>query len=221
MISKQIFSNARRLGRRFAAVLLVLFAVPLLMMVPFGTSAQEPLEPDTLPDAGSGLALYDARCANCHGPSGQGDGELAGNLPAPPRDFSDEAFRRTAVPSSHFQTITDGRLEGAMPPFGPASSNPIDEESRWDLVAAVISLGTPAEAVERGQVVYEENCLACHGEDGKGDDPEAANSSSTVIDLTDLRYWYNRSNEMVLASLEGNSISDHTYELEQDQLWDV
>ena len=88
---------------------------------------------------------------------------MASSLAEPPRDFTDEAFRRTAVPSTMFQTITDGRLEAGMPPFGPASSNPIDIADRWDLVAAVYSLGTPSEAIENGRLVYEENCLACHG----------------------------------------------------------
>ena len=184
-------------------------------------NAQDPLEPDNLPDANNGLPLFADRCANCHGPEGRGDGELAGQLPKPPRDYTDEAFRRTAVPSSIFQTITDGRPEGAMPPFGPASSNPIAADGRWDLVAAIFSLGTPPEAIKNGRVLYEENCLSCHGEDGAGDGPDAANSTAEMPDLTDLRYWFSRSNEMVLERLQDTEIADHAYSLETDELWDV
>ena len=54
-----------------------------------------------------------------------------------------------------FTQITDGEAAVGMPPFGPASSNPIDETGRWNLVAAVYSLATPPENVEAGRAVYE------------------------------------------------------------------
>ena len=68
--------------------LLTLFTLLLLAgLVP--ANAQEPLEPADLPDAHNGLPLYADRCANCHGPNGQGDGEMADNLAKPPRDYTD------------------------------------------------------------------------------------------------------------------------------------
>jgi mono/diheme cytochrome c family protein len=218
--------NSFSLSMRHWALLSAGFCLALISLLLLGilvppVYAQDPLEPDKLPDANSGLPLFADRCANCHGPEGKGDGEIAGQLPKPPRDYTDEEFRRTAVPSSLFQTITDGRPAGAMPPFGPASSNPIETGGRWDLVAAIFSLGTPSEAIENGQILYKENCLACHGEDGAGGGPEAANSITDMPDLTDLRYWFSRSNEMVLANLESMDIADHTYSLETDELWDV
>jgi len=220
MIYSLLINLFRRRAARFTLVLLVLLTLSTAVMSA-PASAQEPLEPAEPPDAQSGLSLFADRCANCHGPQGMGNGELAGNLPKPPRDYTDEEFRRTAVPSSLFQTITDGRPAGAMPPFGPASSNPIDTDSRWNLVAAILSLGTPVEAVESGRVIYEENCLSCHGEDGAGDGPDAGEAAAAVPDLTDLRYWYSRSNEMVLAALQDPQITDHTYDLGEDELWDV
>ena len=223
MIYQPSSQTKRQLAVRSAVVSFVLLTLFLLLfpgsLLP--VNAQEPLEPPDLPDAHSGLPLYADRCANCHGPDGQGDGEMAGDLPKSPRDYTDEEFRRTAVPSMLFQTITDGRPAGAMPPFGPASSNPIDTEGRWDLVAAVFSLGTPPQAVENGRVLYEENCLACHGENGSGDGPQASDSVAELPDLADLRYWYSRSNEMVLASLQDTEIADHTYALDTNELWDV
>lgn len=223
MIRNLLFPERRQSAGRGAVILFTLLI--LLFAFLLGSmnlaNAQEPLEPADIPDAHAGLPLFADRCINCHGPEGKGDGEMAGNLPKPPRDFSDEEFRRTAVPSLMFQTITDGILEGGMPPFGPSSSNAIEAADRWDLVAAVYSLGTPVEALEEGRVVYEEYCLACHGENGDGNGPEAADSTATPTDLTDLRYWYNRSNEMVLADLQNNEIADHTYSLETNELWDA
>ncbi len=219
-----IHNQFLHVDRRLAALIAVVFLVLLILgtaVTSVPASAQEPLEPAAPPDAHNGLPLFANRCANCHGPQGRGDGELADNLPLPPRDYTDEEFRRTAVPSSLFETITDGRAEGAMPPFGPASSNSIDEESRWDLAAAIFSLGTPVEAIENGRVLYEENCLACHGDGGAGDGPSAGSTAEPVPDLTDLRYWYSRSNEMILAGLQDEALADHTYDLTEDELWDV
>jgi hypothetical protein len=146
---------------------------------------------------------------------------MASDLPLPPRDFTSEEFWRTAVPSTMFQTITEGRLDAGMPPFGSSSSNPIAEESRWDLVATVFSLGTPPEAVEDGRVVYEENCLSCHGEQGMGDGPDAADQETEPTNLTDLRYWSSRSNEMVFTALQDEGITAHSYKLVDDDLWNV
>ncbi len=212
---------AGTIGRRLFG--LVLFS--LLIAATFSTSqtvqAQDPLEPPSKPDAESGTPLFADRCANCHGIGGQGDGEMSGNLPKPPRDFTDGEFRRTAVPAKMFQTISDGRLDAGMPPFGSSSSNPIAAANRWDLIAAVYSLATPAESIEKGLGVYEENCLTCHGQDGQGDGPDAATLEVTPSDLTDLRYWSSRSNEMVVNALQDDGIEGHDYMLEEDDLWNV
>ena len=199
-------------------LLLLIFASWLLSPT---AKAQEPLEPPSKPDAESGSVIFADRCANCHGTAGEGDGEMAVDLPAPPRDFTDEAYRQTAVPATMFQTLTEGRLDAGMPPFGSSSSNPISEADRWDLVATVFSLGTPPENIDNGRLIYEENCLSCHGEEGQGDGTEAADQEIQPTDLTDLRYWSSRSNEMVFAALQEEGIPGHSYKLAEDDLWDV
>ena len=122
--------------------------------------------------------IFNERCANCHGPLGHGDGELAANLPAPPRNYTDPEFLRGAVPAALFQTITEGRLDAGMPPFGPTSSDPLSADERWNLTGMVYSLGTPLENVENGRLAYDENCASCHGENGTGDGPQAADQDS-------------------------------------------
>jgi mono/diheme cytochrome c family protein len=206
---------------RFLSLLLL----PILLLAMAGqtgrTSAQEPILPPVTPDAETGLSLFAVRCAGCHGPAGQGDGEMAGMLSQPPADYTDPDFRKTHIPTEMYATITDGLLESGMPPFGPESSDPISEENRWHLVAAVYSLATPAEAIEAGQAVYEENCLACHGETGTGDGPDAASSETEPTDLTSVRYWFNRSSETVYTALENGGIPDHDYDLSDEERWDV
>ncbi|MCI0578357.1 MAG: c-type cytochrome [Chloroflexi bacterium] len=193
------------------AALLALFTVKT-------SAGQGPVAPLGPPDATAGLVVFSERCANCHGERALGDGELAANLPNPPAALASPDYLRAAVPALMFDTITNGRAERGMPPFGPASSNPLDEASRWDAIAAVYSLGTPAEAVERGQAVYEENCLACHGVDGQGN----GLADQQPPDLTDLVYWANTSNQAVFDRLnDPAAIPTHDYTLEADDLWAV
>ncbi len=217
LILSHLANNPRSKVLSLAVLLLTVLSFSLAAVA----QAQEPLEPPSTPDAENGAALFAERCANCHGPNGEGDGEMASRLPKPPRNFTDDAYLRTAVPATMFQTITDGRLDAGMPPFGPTSTNPIAEADRWDLIANVFSLGTPPETIDAGQIVYEENCLSCHGAQGMGDGPEAGDQETQPTDLTDLRYWSSRSNELVFAALQDEGIPGHTYKLADDQLWDV
>ena len=218
LILSRLASNPR--GKVIGLVsFLLLFVLSLSLSAV--ANAQEPLEPPSTPDVENGSQLFADRCVNCHGIAGEGNGEMAGDLPLPPRDFTDEAYRRTAVPATMFQTITEGRLEAGMPPFGPTSSNPIPEADRWDLAATVFSLGLPTETINDGRIIYEENCLSCHGEEGMGDGPEASNQESQPTDLTDLRYWSSRSNEMVFSALQDEEVQAHSYTLDDEELWDV
>ncbi len=180
--------------------------------------AQEPTIPAAPPDSAPGLTTFAERCANCHGPLGQGDGELAVNLSNPPPSFADPDFIRQAVPTVLFDTITNGRIPNNMPPFGPSSTNPLPEESRWQAIAAIYSLATTAESIEQGQIVYEENCLACHGESGEGDEANDSNPPS----LTNLTYWSSNSNQTVFDILtDSTQITAHDYDLQDDTIWAV
>ncbi len=203
---------------------LTIFAllIGLLLLATAVVAAQEPVLPGAPPDAEVGLSLFADRCANCHGPAGQGDGEMASRLEKPPANYTDPEFRRTRIPAEMFSVITDGRLDAGMPPFGPANqTNPINETNRWDLVAAVYSLATPPEAIDQGQTLYDESCAACHGETGQGDGPDAAAQETPPTNLTDLTYWYNRSNEDVFNAIANNGIPAHDYELTDDERWAV
>ena len=199
------YSHTRHTNGRFLAVFILFIALfGLGLGIADAQQVNLPLAP---PNAENGLSVFAERCANCHGPTGGGDGELAAQLLVEPRKLNDPEFRQTAVPGTIFGHITDGIAASGMPPFGPASSNPLDEANRWDLVAAVYSFSTPETSIGMGQAVYETNCLACHGADGQGDGSDNAN-----LDLTRLNYWFNRSNETVLADIPGN-IPEHDFEL--------
>ena len=207
---------ARRRLLASALIALVLFAA--LSSVPAISQAQDPVLPSTTPDGFPGLETFAERCANCHGPAGQGDGELIAQTGNPaPMPFDADYIQQT-MPSVMFQQITNGEAAVGMPPFGPASSNPIDEPGRWNLVAAVYSLATPADAVATGKTVYEANCAACHGDSGAGDGPDAATTDPVANALTDVNYWFNRSNDTVFADLQPGVVPAHAYDLPEADL---
>lgn len=214
------FSSPAVRGRIPIFVISLIVLIGFLFAAASPGMAQEPVLPDAPPDGYAGLELYAARCANCHGPLGQGDGSLILEMGGQPPKAFDQAYGRTAQPAAMFAQITNGNLEVGMPPFGPASSNPIAEAGRWDLVAAVYSLATPPEAVAAGQAVYAAQCAACHGDGGRGDGPDAP-ADPAPADLTSLDYWYNRSNQTVFTALAPGTVASHTYELSDDDRWRV
>ena len=209
-----LISRHRLLG--FALIVATLFGV--LLLSPAAGQAQEPVLPAATPDGFSGLETYAERCANCHGETGAGDGELIAQTDNPAPMPFDAAYIRQAMPSVMFQQITNGEAAVGMPPFGPASSNPIDEPGRWNLVAAVFSLATPPEDVAAGQAIYTAQCAACHGDAGAGDGPDAATTDPVAGPLDDVTYWFNRSNDTVFTELATDQISAHSFQLEENDL---
>lgn len=207
---------AKRRLLTFALLLAVLAAVALAL--PAAGRAQDPVLPPATPEGFPGLETFAARCANCHGPAGQGDGPLIQQTGNPAPMPFDADYIRQAMPSVMFQQITNGEAAVGMPPFGPASSNPIDEQGRWNLVAAVFSLATSPDAVAAGKTVYDANCAACHGDTGAGDGPDAATTDPVAGPLNDVAYWFNRSNDTIFADLAPGTIPAHTYDLPEDDL---
>ena len=99
------------------------------------------LPPDITADPAAGLAIYQQRCATCHGPAGLGDGPQAAMAIQPPTAIGDPAYLRTADPEYMFNFIANGNLEAGMPGFGAGNnSNPLSTAEIWDVVTAVYSL---------------------------------------------------------------------------------
>lgn len=72
-----------------------------------------------------GRAVYDERCAICHGPGGKGDGRFAAQLIRMPPDLTIMArenggtFPRARVTQSIDGYARGDHFSGAMPEFGP------------------------------------------------------------------------------------------------------
>jgi mono/diheme cytochrome c family protein len=192
----------------FARGCLVLFVVlvfSLSQVLP--ASAQDGSEgPQARPSPEIAASIYQDRCANCHGPSGQGDGAqaLQVNLSIP--DLTDPAVLRATTPARWFDIVSNGVEGKAMPPFGAASSNPIRQIDRWNLVFYLYTLGTPPAQVAMGQALYERSCVACHGEDGAGSDEAPG--------FTDMEIMANRSQIDLFDAIE-----EHDLDLGDVEIW--
>ncbi|MCC7253849.1 cytochrome-c oxidase, cbb3-type subunit III [Hyphomicrobium sp.] len=115
-----------------------------------------------------GAAQFANNCAPCHGRGAQGfkgypnlndDDWLWGGTVA---DI--EATIRNGIRSGHAES-----RESAMPRFG--LDQVLTNEQIADTATFVLSLsGQPgdAPAAERGKAIFAEQCVACHGEEGKG-----------------------------------------------------
>jgi len=94
--------------------------------------------PPELPGSAlAGKAVFDARCAGCHGSGGAGDGPDAGlSAPLAPADFTADPLIANRDWGGMFRKITGGSgsaHSGSMPAWGLVLS----EDEIWDVVAFV------------------------------------------------------------------------------------
>jgi len=142
-----------------------------------------------------GAASFQANCAPCHGRGAQGfvgypnlndDEWLWGGRV--------EDIHRTisfGVRSDHKETRTS-----QMPRFG--LDKLLDDGQIGDAAEYVLSLtgrSTSKDAVGRGQKIYADNCVSCHGDDGKGKQDQGAPN------LTDAIWLYGDGKPAIIESI--------------------
>jgi mono/diheme cytochrome c family protein len=153
------------------------------------TDVELDLVPSRGPDPSSGRLIYAESCSPCHGPEGLGDGEMAGNLEVPVPQLGDPAIADEAVPAEWYQVVTLGRMDRFMPPFRSLS-----DAQRWDVVAYALSLSTKQDQIQNGSELYQEGCVVCHGEEGRGGEYD--------IDITSPRSFSALSLDAIAAVIE-------------------
>jgi len=141
------------------------------------------LYPILPPDLVNGAQLYNQECTQCHGPRGLGDGPQAADLPVPVAALGLTDSAAQSTPAEWFTIVTQGNMEKYMPDF----SNLTDRQ-RWDVVSYAMNLSIPQSVVHQGQILYQQNCAACHGQNGKGNGPEAGGLSAKPADLTNQSF---------------------------------
>jgi high-affinity iron transporter len=95
--------------------------------------------PSAPPDLEEGARLFSQACANCHGPTGHGDGAAASALHPKPASFHSSEVMSGLTPFKAFNVIRFGVKGTAMVPF-----DAFDEKQRWALAFYVFSLRQPS-----------------------------------------------------------------------------
>lgn len=132
-----------------------------------------------------GQRMFLTYCAQCHGAAAQG----AKGFP----NLTDDEWNWGGDPDTIKTTILGGRM-GVMPPFGPA----LGAEGVKDVANYVRSLSGLAHdslRAQRGKDVFAQNCVACHGADGKG---------STAVgapNLTNKSWLYGSSEATIIETI--------------------
>lgn len=154
--------------------------------------------PAAPPNVQSGAAIFAARCTECHGVGGAGDGTRVqnGQIQSVP-NFLDPAVPGAQRVTDWYTTITNGRIEKLMPPWRQALS----EQERWNVAYYTYLMHYTPEQLARGEEVFTQNCAGCHGEGGRGDGPDAAQLSGAVGDLTDQANMASLSDDAIKVTI--------------------
>ena len=110
------------------------------------------------PDIKNGARIFAEHCTECHGISGDGQGELvaAGSVPQP-IDMTDPAVTAEKSPLQWYELITEGRIENLMPPWG----NALSESERWDVALYAYTLAYNDALLEAGEALWRDQCGDC------------------------------------------------------------
>lgn len=164
-------------------------------------AAQQPGGAEELTDAGEelvarGQALFEAKCAICHGFRGDGLGPASYYLSPKPRDLTSGVFKLKSTPMGSaptdtdlFRTISHGIPGTSMPSWGHLSTDSRaalvayirtlsdrfdEEEDPEDLLIVGPEPSMTVDSIVGGRYVYQRlQCAQCHGETGRGDGPAA------------------------------------------------
>ena len=175
-------------NRFFAAFVGGVLAITTTLWV----HAQSPAggAPDAAAGSTDGKTIYEARCADCHGVTGKGDGPASSLLRVRPRDFTLARFKLRSTESGAlptdadlYKSIKSGMHGSSMPDWAPfladaqvqavtsyikSFSPRFATETPQPIAVGDPPVSSP-EIIARGKNIYERlKCAACHGTDGTG-----------------------------------------------------
>ncbi|MCI0455261.1 MAG: cytochrome c [Candidatus Dadabacteria bacterium] len=85
----------------------------------------------------TGKAIYYEKCANCHGPTGHGDGPQADFLNPKPTILNDAKYMSTLTDEHMFKTISEGGLAVGKSNLMPRWKFVLTKDDIWSLIAYI------------------------------------------------------------------------------------
>ncbi len=157
-------------------------------------------------DLAEGHAVYQARCAQCHGERGLGDGPAARGMEPPPPAIGDARAMADASPALVYRVLSVGVPGTQMPAWGGALS----AQQRWNVVAYLTAMrSTEAQRLE-GEGLFLQRCAACHGSQGASDGVDARALTKLPPDVGSFAWQAERSDsalaEVVREGIPGTAM---------------
>jgi mono/diheme cytochrome c family protein len=150
---------------------------------------QEPVQPQPAPsvsivlpmiepDVQNGALIYAEKCSPCHGETGMGDGVQSNQLPNPVTPIGNFNIAKDIKPIDWYRVITIGNIERFMPGFQSLS-----DRERWDVTAYALSLSLSDDLINRGEIVFSENCVECHTPENLPLQKASAMAEKSITDI--------------------------------------
>lgn len=139
-------------------------------------------------------ANYEKYCVLCHGAERQG--YVNDHAPS----LRSKSLFESGIPHAVLRTLSYGRPGTAMGGYLDELGGPLTLDETWDLTywlfelsgAERVAISTEAVSgdIERGEILYQQECSSCHGENGEGVTAPAIGNASALAYNSDefLRY---------------------------------
>lgn len=154
-----------------------------------------------------GQRLFANNCSVCHGSAGRG------NIGFP--NLTDDDWLYGGDPDSILYTLHNGRA-GAMPAMGVMPNmTPVQVDQVVNYVLSYSGRAEDAAAAKKGEQIFAQACLACHGADGKG------NQGIGAPNLTDDTWLYGSNYEWIKKTVVNgrqNMMPAQSGRLSEDQI---
>ncbi|NDJ54526.1 MAG: c-type cytochrome [Chloroflexi bacterium] len=139
--------------------------------IPAGPIQTGPIElpmsaPASLPSTTNGQAIYEQNCQSCHGPVGMGLGEVAEELESQGAvlpNLADPEMVYASSPQHWYGIITNGNIEGLMPPWEDA----LTAQERWDVTFYLYRFSLRDDQLSLGEEVYQDLFVEAFGPDAQ------------------------------------------------------
>jgi mono/diheme cytochrome c family protein len=157
-----------------------------------------------------GRRIFLRDCAHCHGTRGDGVSPNMRTLHPAPFDLTSFELSEPFV-----QRIVRDGLEGAdMPGWRLGTDEEIRAVSAYtvrlgkrDELSADEQYAPPDALREAGRRVYKQHCVSCHGEQGKGDGPDAAKHLPRPASFAEMRPSFNAARRVIESGVRGTDMA--------------